>query len=303
MRAQLPRRVFRLAALAAFVFSTAWVASPAEARRLDGAAGQKEHGERYERWPSQGWIHEGNAWTKERSKRTRGRSAERRHVKRGQSVRTRAQRVDEGASQRMTMAAPEWWQEKSTDRPMRQGRGKRLRGQPQGVSQGPVANWGGSSADMPAYAYEPATQTSSDRIYRGHETANAPTRRRLAAAPETFEGGGGGLVAEARRWLGTNPTNRSSLWCAAFMNFVLQRAGHEGTGSNLAKSFASLGRRVSGPQVGAIAVMSRRGGGHVGVVSGVDSAGNPIIISGNSRGRKVAEHAYPRGRIYAYVMP
>ncbi|WP_436203934.1 TIGR02594 family protein [Astrobacterium formosum] len=183
---------------------------------------------------------------------------------------------------------------------MRHAKAKRLRGRPQAQSQ--IDNWMATSADMPAYAYEPAAQTSSERINRGHQRANAPTRRRLAAAPD-MSGGGGGLVEEARRWLGTNPTNRSSLWCAAFMNFVLQRAGHEGTGSNLAKSFASLGRRVSGPQVGAIAVMSRRGGGHVGVVSGIDEAGNPIIISGNSRGRKVAEHAYPRGRIYAYVMP
>jgi uncharacterized protein (TIGR02594 family) len=155
---------------------------------------------------------------------------------------------------------------------------------------------------MPAYAYEPVAETPSGRIFRGHEAANQPSRRRLASTSE-FGGGGGGLVAEARRWIGTNPTNRNSLWCGAFMNFVLQRSGHEGTGSDLAKSFASLGRRVSGPQIGAIAVMSRRGGGHVGVVSGIDSAGNPIIISGNSRGRRVAEGTYPRGRVYAYVMP
>lgn len=115
-------------------------------------------------------------------------------------------------------------------------------------------------------------------------------------------GSGGGVVDEARRWLGTNPTNRRSLWCGTFMNFVLERTGHQGTGSDLARSFASAGHRVSGPQVGAIAVMARRGGGHVGVVSGVDGNGNPIIISGN-HGRKVAESVYPRGRIYAYVMP
>jgi uncharacterized protein (TIGR02594 family) len=111
-------------------------------------------------------------------------------------------------------------------------------------------------------------------------------------------------VSEARRWIGTNPTDRNSLWCARFMNFVLERSGYEGTGSDAAKSFASYGRRVSGPQVGAIAVMTRgKNGGHVGIVSGFDSAGNPVIISGNSRGRLVAEHAYPRNRIYAYVLP
>ncbi len=86
------------------------------------------------------------------------------------------------------------------------------------------------------------------------------------------------------------------------MNLVLERTGRRGSGSNLARSFASYGRRVSGPQVGAIAVMARRGGGHVGVVSGIDGKGNPIIISGN-HGRRVAESVYSAGRIYAYVMP
>jgi uncharacterized protein (TIGR02594 family) len=111
-----------------------------------------------------------------------------------------------------------------------------------------------------------------------------------------------GVVAEARRYLGGNPTSRRSLWCARFMNMVLERTGHRGTGSDLARSFASYGQRVSGPQVGAIAVMGRRGGGHVGVVSGVDAQGNPIVISGNSS-RRVREASVSRGRIYAYVLP
>lgn len=111
------------------------------------------------------------------------------------------------------------------------------------------------------------------------------------------------LVNEARRWIGTNPTDRSSLWCAAFMNFVLERTGRAGTGSDLAHSFASYGQVVYGPQVGAIAVMTRgRGGGHVGVVSGIDDKGNPIVVSGNF-GRKVAEASIPHSRIYAYVLP
>lgn len=116
-------------------------------------------------------------------------------------------------------------------------------------------------------------------------------------------GGGSSLVSEARRYIGGNPTGRSSLWCGNFMNLVLERTGHPGSSSNMARSFASYGTRVSGPQVGAIAVMSRgANGGHVGVVSGIDANGNPIIISGN-HGHRVAESVYPRGRIYAYVMP
>ena len=115
-------------------------------------------------------------------------------------------------------------------------------------------------------------------------------------------GGGSGLVSEARRYLGGNPTGRGRLWCARFMNMVLQHTGHQGTGSDMASSFSHYGTRVSGPQVGAIAVMGRRGGGHVGIITGVDAQGNPIMISGNN-GNRVREAPISRGRIYAYVMP
>ncbi|KRQ93730.1 TIGR02594 family protein [Bradyrhizobium valentinum] len=111
------------------------------------------------------------------------------------------------------------------------------------------------------------------------------------------------VVAEARKYLGGNPTGRGSLWCARFMNMVLQHSGYRGTGSDMASSFAKYGQRVSGPQVGAIAVMSRgRRGGHVGIITGIDAKGNPIMISGNN-GNRVRETPVSRGRIYAYVMP
>lgn len=116
------------------------------------------------------------------------------------------------------------------------------------------------------------------------------------------------LVSEARRYIGTNPTGRGRLWCGAFMDFVLKRTGHVG-GGNLALAYKHYGTRIQGPQIGAIAVMGRRGGGHVGVVSGIDANGNPIIISGNTWNRgsggrhTVLEQVYPRSRIEAYVIP
>src|ERR1700694_5509281 len=135
----------------------------------------------------------------------------------------------------------------------------------------------------------------------------AGTNASLASSTGGMAGSSGSgssnLVAEARRFIGTgNPTSRATLWCARFVNMVLQHLGYRGTGSDAASSFASYGQRVSGPQIGAIAVMARRGGGHVGVVSGIDASGNPILISGNNRNR-VAEAPVSRGRIYAYVMP
>jgi uncharacterized protein (TIGR02594 family) len=147
--------------------------------------------------------------------------------------------------------------------------------------------------------------------YRGYRVHHAQ-RDRLAARQTMAKNfatrsfgvfGASNVVDEARRYIGGNPTGRRSLWCARFMNMVLERSGHRGTGSDMASSFAGYGQRVSGPQVGAIAVMSRgRRGGHVGIVSGIDANGNPIVISGNYRNR-VAEATIPRGRIYAYVMP
>lgn len=137
---------------------------------------------------------------------------------------------------------------------------------------------------------------------RGHHgSRTAASRPTATAASALGVSYGGPLVAEARRYLGTNPTGRSSLWCGAFLDMVLKRTGHKG-GGNLALGYAKYGRQISGPQVGAIVVIKRGGGGHVGVVSGIDPNGNPIVVSGNHNDT-VAESVYPRGRVITYVMP
>jgi uncharacterized protein (TIGR02594 family) len=162
-----------------------------------------------------------------------------------------------------------------------------------------------------AYAYASVVEGSHRADISMQESAwqpdSQPAKRASAAKssgrkmPALFASSD--IVTEARRWIGTNPTNMDRLWCARFMNFVLERSGFSGTGSDAARSFASYGHRLPGPQVGAIAVMTRgKNGGHVGVVSGVDSSGNPIVISGN-HGRKVGEGTYSRARIVAYVRP
>jgi uncharacterized protein (TIGR02594 family) len=149
----------------------------------------------------------------------------------------------------------------------------------------------------PAQAVADPAPAAARRHSRHGRRATTPSDGSTAFAAFS----GNSLVEEARKYLGTNPTGRASLWCGAFMDMVLKRTGHPG-GGNLALGYKNYGTRVAGPQVGAIAVMSRRGGGHVGVVSGVDANGNPIIVSGNHN-RTVAESVYPRSRIIAYVMP
>lgn len=168
---------------------------------------------------------------------------------------------------------------------------------------------GAASMSYPRAAYRPRVghrhierRVALARLRRYADTRASATPyepgTRMAAS-----GSSSGLVMEARQFLGTKPSGMGgSLWCARFMNMVLEKTGHHGTGSAMANSFASYGRRVSGPEVGAIAVMGRRGGGHVGIITGVDAHGNPIMISGNN-GNRVREAPVSRGRIYAYVMP
>ena len=116
-----------------------------------------------------------------------------------------------------------------------------------------------------------------------------------------FSGGGSSAVSIARRYLGGNPTGRSRLWCAHFMNVVERKLGRSGTGSGMARSYASYGRRVSNPRPGDIAVLRRRGGGHVGYVMSV-SGSKVQLISGN-HGRKVGIGSYPRSWVIAFVRP
>ena len=87
------------------------------------------------------------------------------------------------------------------------------------------------------------------------------------------------------------------------MNLVLAKLGYAGTNSDAARSFANYGRRTSESKVGAIAVLTRgKRGGHVGVVSGIDAQGNPIIIFGNHN-KRVGDAVYSRARVIDYVMP
>ncbi len=146
-----------------------------------------------------------------------------------------------------------------------------------------------------AYAGPPRAARDETRI-----------RRKLAGRRRLRHGsfGSSGLVAQARQYVGTNPTGMGALWCARFMNMVLEKSGRRGTGSNMANSFANYGRRVSGPagrrDRGDVARQARWACGHR-----VRASMRPEIRSSY---REITTGAWrrryiPRGRIYAYVMP
>lgn len=176
---------------------------------------------------------------------------------------------------------------------------------PRGVEQKPAQ---AQRADQKKKIAQRAPKTNAKLANANLRAARGHRAVRLASMPVTEQPkaplfGWPALVSEARKYLGTNPTARKKLWCATFMNLVLAKVGYAGTNSDAAKSFAQYGHRVSEPEIGAIAVLTRgKNGGHVGVVSGIDKDGNPIIISGN-HGRRVGEAVYSRSRVIAYVVP
>jgi uncharacterized protein (TIGR02594 family) len=144
------------------------------------------------------------------------------------------------------------------------------------------------------------------RPHRAGQRVARPAHRQPAAhRPDGLDAmaavSGNELIAEARKYLGRNPTGWSRQWCGRFLDMVLRKTGHKG-GGNLARGYLKYGKRLPGPRVGAIAVFSRRGGGHVGIVTGVDSNGNPIVISGNYSDR-VAIATFPASRVLGYVDP
>lgn len=134
--------------------------------------------------------------------------------------------------------------------------------------------------------------------FGGPQKVYTPRVSRQITKPQT-SGGGTGIVAQARAYIGTNPTGWRRLWCGRFIAMVAPQVAARVGNPNMAKAYLAL-PRTSG-NVGDIAVMGRRGGGHVGIVSGFDGAGNPIIVSGNAGGGIVREGAYARGRIIAFV--
>lgn len=107
----------------------------------------------------------------------------------------------------------------------------------------------------------------------------------------------GNITHKATRTGAGRPAGCPRLWCGCWARL---QVGIKDPAYNRALHWLTLPRTTK--QVGAWAVMRRKGGGHVGRVVAVDASGNPVIVSGNHNGR-VATATYPRSRVLAYVRP
>ena len=115
---------------------------------------------------------------------------------------------------------------------------------------------------------------------------------------QTGVSAGVGVVDRARQFIGETAHQvgvRSTLWCSAFLRKITGAQDVDDRALSWEKH-----QRIA-PQVGAVVTMGRRGGGHVGIVSGCKPNGDPIVISGNSRRHRVTETVYPRSSIRAWL--
>lgn len=153
----------------------------------------------------------------------------------------------------------------------------------------------------PAFASDRASQSSTVTPFCGdrvcpqaapEKTAHTQARRQqrktatvepVPNSPMRAVGAGDdGLVAAMERDIGRNPVGWRELWCAKYLNVVLQRLGYSPGRSNLARDFRSYGVAATPGTPGAIAVMSW----HVGVFTGKTCSSRRVrdgveLISGN----------------------
>lgn len=93
-------------------------------------------------------------------------------------------------------------------------------------------------------------------------------------------------------------------WCGVFVAYCLKTAGRPIPKHwYRAKEYENYGTDLTKPAYGCFAVMSRQGGGHVGIVVGEVSKGGDLLVLGGNQGNKVSIARFPRSRVTAYVWP
>jgi uncharacterized protein (TIGR02594 family) len=91
-------------------------------------------------------------------------------------------------------------------------------------------------------------------------------------------------------------------WCAAYVGGCLEAVGIISSRFESARSYMTWGVPIPQPVLGCVAVFSRKGGGHVGFVTGMVDDGRLLILGGNQNDQ-VSITPFDRGRLVGYRWP
>lgn len=112
-----------------------------------------------------------------------------------------------------------------------------------------------------------------------------------------------GRIVEMLRKLGAWWQDDETPWCGVALAAWMNEAGLAYPKAYY-RALAWLDYGVAcGAQYGAIAVLTRKGGGHVGIVTGVTSNGSHVRLLGGNQGDAVSEAWFPVERVSAFRMP
>ncbi len=99
------------------------------------------------------------------------------------------------------------------------------------------------------------------------------------------------------QWLKGQP------WCGGAVAYWMSNAGFEPPQAWFrAKAWLDWGIKQRFPSVGSVVVFEREGGGHVGLVVGVDGLGRLLVLGGN-QGDSVKISPFDKDRVSGYRWP
>lgn len=90
-------------------------------------------------------------------------------------------------------------------------------------------------------------------------------------------------------------------WCSAFVNWCFEVTGYVGTNSAAARSWLGWGQSLLSPRRGAVTVLSREGGGHVGFF--VSQTATEVRLLGGNQDNRVCMADYDRKRVLGHRVP
>lgn len=92
-------------------------------------------------------------------------------------------------------------------------------------------------------------------------------------------------------------------WCGVILGYAFKQNGYKIPKLYMrAKAWLNWGIEIQQPVLGCVAVLERKGGGHVFLVIGITPSGNPIGVGGN-QGNNVTVAEFSKNRVLGYRIP
>jgi uncharacterized protein (TIGR02594 family) len=112
-----------------------------------------------------------------------------------------------------------------------------------------------------------------------------------------------GLRGGAWFWRHYGSDDSKLPWCGAFCAWAMQQARHDYPARYAsARAWLDWGEPC-GADLGAVAVLQRRGGGHVGFVDAVSADGRFVRLLGGNQGDAVSQAWFSASRVIGYRRP